>query len=330
MSNWIALLLLAACSSAPAIELPNGSPGIGFDDLRFSARLHRVLVPGGRSGNLALIDPSTHAITTIGGFSTTTSFDSGGHDFGITSVDDLGSLLVVTDRTSGRISLVDVDRAAVAADAVLGSSPDYVRWVAATSELWVTEPGREAIDVFSVTLTPPAVQPSGQIAVPGGPESLAVDQTRGRAFTHLWDGGTVAIDVRTRTVGPRWSNGCNDSRGIAIDEARGFVFAGCAEGRVTVLDAVDGHKVSELWEVDGVDVIDFSPSRRHLYAPGQISANTAIIGVSTSGELGLLAKEDGTLYGHCVTTDDAGQAFVCDPRGGALLVIHDAFDAITR
>lgn len=330
MSNWIALLLLAACGSAPAIELPNGSPGIGFDDLRFSARLHRVLVPGGRSGNLALIDPSSHAITTIGGFSTTTSFDSSGHDFGITSVDDLGSLLAVTDRTSGRISLVDVDRAAVSADAVLGSSPDYVRWVAATSELWVTEPGREAIEVFSVTLAPPAVQSSGQIAVPGGPESLVVDQTQGRAYTHLWDGGTVAVDVRTRTVGPRWNNGCNDSRGIAIDEAHGFVFAGCAEGRVTVLDAVDGHKVSELWEVDGVDVIDFSPSRRHLYAPGQISANTAIIGVSTSGELGLLTREDGTLYGHCVTTDDAGQAFVCDPRGGALLVIHDPFDAITR
>jgi hypothetical protein len=44
----------------------------------------------------------------------------------------------------------------------------------------------------------------------------------------------------------------------------------------------------------------------------------------------LLAKEDGTLYGHCVTTDDAGQAFVCAPPGGALFVIHDAFDAITR
>jgi len=37
------------------------------------------------------------------------------------------------------------------------------------------------------------------------------------------------------------------------------------------------------------------------YSHGQISANTAIIGVSTSGELGLLAKEDGTLYGHCIT-----------------------------
>ncbi|HZJ65628.1 MAG TPA: hypothetical protein VFD36_19095, partial [Kofleriaceae bacterium] len=192
----VLLPLAAACTSPPAIELPGARPGIGFDDLRYSARLHRVLVPGGRSGNLALVDPDTHDIRTIGGFSTSASFDAGGHDFGITSVDDLGSLLAVSDRTSGKVSLVDVDR--------------------------------------------------------------------------------------------------------------GFVFAACAEGRVAVLDAKDGHVVSDSWVVDGVDVIDFSLSRRHLYAPGQISANLGIFGVSTTGALGVLAIEDGTLYGHCVTTDDAG------------------------
>jgi hypothetical protein len=330
MSTWWLLPLVAACTSPPAIELPDAAPGIGFDDLRYSARLHRVLVPGGRSGNLALVDPDTHDIRTVGGFSTSSSFDSGGHDFGITSVDDLGSLLAVTDRTSGRISLVDVDRMTVVADASVGGSPDYLRWIAATSELWVSEPSREAIEVFSVTLAPPSVTPSGTIAVPGGPESLVVDQIHGRAFTHLWNGGTVAVDVRSRTVGATWSNGCNDSRGIAIDEARGFVFAGCAEGRVAVLDASDGHVISDSWVVDGVDVIDFSPSRRHLYAPGQISANLGIFGVSAAGELGLLGIADGTLYGHCVTTDDAGHAFVCDPRGGKLLVDDDHFDPITR
>src|SRR5207247_1468062 len=48
------------CTSTPAgdrVDLPSGTVGIGFDDLRYSATLHRVLVPGGRSGNLDLIDP---------------------------------------------------------------------------------------------------------------------------------------------------------------------------------------------------------------------------------------------------------------------------------
>jgi DNA-binding beta-propeller fold protein YncE len=330
MSKWLLLPLAAACTSPPAIELPGARPGIGFDDLRYSARLHRVLVPGGRSGNLALVDPDTHDIRTIGGFSTSASFDAGGHDFGITSVDDLGSLLAVSDRTSGKVSLVDVDRMTVVAEASVGGSPDYLRWIAATSEIWVSEPSRERIEVFSVTLAPPSIAPVGTIAVPGGPESLVIDQSHGRAFTHLWNGGTVAVDVHNRTVGATWSNGCNGSRGIAIDEDRGFVFAACAEGRVAVLDAKDGHVVGDSWVVDGVDVIDFSPSRRHLYAPGQISANLGIFGVSTTGALGVLAIEDGTLYGHCVTTDDAGHAFVCDPRGGRLLVDDDNFDPITR
>lgn len=329
IARWLALVLASGCTSATEIELPGGSPGIGFDDLRYSPRLHRVLAPGGRSGHLALVDPDTFEVTTIGGFSTTATFD-GGHDFGMTSVDDLGSLLVVTDRTSRRVSLVDVDRGEVVADAPTGGGPDYVRWVATTSEVWISEPGAEHIEVFTVTLAPPSIVKSGSIAVPGGPESLVIDQASGRAFTHLWDGGTVAVDVRTRAVGETWRNGCADSRGIAFDEVGNFVLAGCAEGRVTVLDATTGRVVSESWELDGVDVIDFSPSRRHLYAAGQISANLGIFGVSSSGELGLLGREDGTLYGHCVTTDDAGHAFVCDPRGGRLLVDDDPFGRITR
>src|SRR4051812_16680957 len=41
------------------IALPGGPPGIGFDDLRFSAALGGVLVPAGRSGNVDLIDPAS-------------------------------------------------------------------------------------------------------------------------------------------------------------------------------------------------------------------------------------------------------------------------------
>jgi hypothetical protein len=30
---------------------------------------------------------------------------------------------------------------------------------------------------------------------------------------------------------------------------------------------------------------------------------------------------------HCVTTDDSGHAYVCDPKRGALLVIVDPYPA---
>ena len=47
--------------------MPAGSAGIGFDDLRYSATLHRVLAPAGRTGTLDLIDPDTLAVTSISG-----------------------------------------------------------------------------------------------------------------------------------------------------------------------------------------------------------------------------------------------------------------------
>jgi hypothetical protein len=42
-----------------AIQIPGGSAGIGFDDLRYSPSLKRVLVPAGRTGMFVLIDPRT-------------------------------------------------------------------------------------------------------------------------------------------------------------------------------------------------------------------------------------------------------------------------------
>ena len=42
-------LLLAAGESMTPLPLPGGENGIGFDDLRFSPALGRLLVPAGRS-----------------------------------------------------------------------------------------------------------------------------------------------------------------------------------------------------------------------------------------------------------------------------------------
>jgi len=300
------------------IDLPGGAAGIGFDDLQYSPRLHRVLAPAGRTGKLALVDPVSRAVSIVGGFSASDHFD-GGHDFGITSVADTGTELAVTDRTRRELLLVDSEHAAITARTALASGPDYVRWIAPTRELWVTEPDAERIEVFSLE----PLKHSAAIAVPGGPESLVIDTAHGRAYTHLWKGKTVAIDLRTHAVAPPIANGCEASRGIEVDPPHEFVFAGCADGKLAV---VSGDRViSSITPVRGMDIIAWSSAKRHVYLAGSQSADVAIIGVSGRGELTPLGKAVGAQGGHCVTTDDAGHAFVCDPRGGRLIAVDDRY-----
>src|SRR5205823_6201582 len=131
----------------------------------------------------------------------------------------------------------------IVASAKLASSPDYVRWVETTSEVWVTQPDSDRIEIFSVP-GGPAPKPAhvAFIAVKDGPESLVIDVTRKKAFTHLWKSASVVIDLRSRAVLSTWPNGCADSRGIALDARRGFLFAGCAEGKAVVLDIDHGGK----------------------------------------------------------------------------------------
>jgi len=303
----LVLLLLVA------IDLPGGKPGIGFDDLQYSPRLKKVLAPGGRSGKLDLIDPATGAVTSIGGFSTAKSFD-GGHDFGITSVADTGSALAVTDRSSGELVLIENDK--ITTRAKLASGPDYVRWVPATKELWVTEPEAEQIEVFSA-----AGKSLAKIAVKGGPESLVI--AGGTAYTHLWKGATVEIDVAKRAITATYKNGCGGSRGIAVDDKHGFVFAGCADGTLTVMKA--GKVIAKVKPIDGQDIIAWSPAKRHLYLAGSRSADMAVVAVGDDGTLKVLGKGAGAKGGHCVTTDDAGHAYVCDPGGGRLIANTDTY-----
>ncbi|MDE3156259.1 MAG: hypothetical protein KGN76_14250 [Acidobacteriota bacterium] len=313
--------------TAPAprfVALPGGSAGIGFDDLQFSARLDRVLIPAGRTGDLDLLDPATDAVTTIKGFSATGRF-AGGHGEGITSVTEDGRWLFVTDRTADRIDVIDAAARKTVASARLASGPDYVRFVAPTHELWVSEPGRDRIEVFRLTGdAPPTPVHESFIPVPGGPESLVIDATHSRAYTHLWAGKSVAIDLKARRIVGTWSNGCRGSRGIALDPAHGWLFAGCAEGKAVVMDlARGGAQIGSLRAGAGVDIIDYSPALRHLYVPGATSATLSILAVSPEGRLSLVATVPAASGSHCVVADTHGHAYVCDPRRGGLIVVPD-------
>jgi DNA-binding beta-propeller fold protein YncE len=303
-----------------AIDLPGGSIGVGFDDLRYAPALGAVLAPAGRSGRLDLVDPATGKVTPISGFSEAATW-GGGHDQGVTSADEGAGLLFATDRTSGELVLLDPKARKVVSRTKLGGAPDYVRFVPATKEVWVTEPDSERIEIFRLdaSAAPPSAVSVGSIAVKGGPESLVVDSKGGRAYTHLWDGETVAIDVARRTTVGKWKNGCRGSRGIALDESRGLLFAGCAEGKAVVMSAADGRELASASSGDGVDIIDYDAGSRRLFLPGGKSATMAIFDVSPDGKLSLVRVVPTAAGSHCVAAAPNGSAFVCDPKKGRLL-----------
>lgn len=324
----LASLVAAPVAAQPVkpLPLPDGKAGIGFDDLRYDAALGRLVIPAGRTGNVDLIDPQSLAITPIGGFSKIARYDAG-HGQSVTSVDVGGGFLFATDRTARSLAVVDLKAGRIVARAALAGTPDYVRFVAATREVWVTEPGKHGIEVFSLgAATPPQPTHAAFIDTPGGPESLVVDGARGRAYTHKWKKETMAIDPKTRAVVATWPAGCGDPRGIALDERRGFLLIGCDDGTATVLDVAHGGKLlSTAKSGSGVDIIAYDAGRAHLYLPGDESATVAILGLSAAGALTVLGTAPTVKEAHCVTTDERGNAYVCDPQHGQLLVVHDPY-----
>ena len=184
--------------------------------------------------------------------------------------------------------------------------------------MWVTEPDKDQIEVFRLSdQAGSAPSHAALIPIENGPESLVVDATRGRAYTHLWSDTTLAIDLKTKAVVARWKNRCKDSRGIALDEGKGFLFVGCSEGRAAVLDvAHDGKVLGDLQTgATGVDIIDYDKTLHHLYFPGGKNATLAILGVGSGGSLTELGKTTSPAGGHCVVSDQAGPPLRLRPQG---------------
>ena len=312
-----------AAPGAPSrrIAIPGGARGIGFDDMGYVPELHRVVVPAGQTGALALIDPEPLALTLIPGI-TTPRRAAQGHGEGTTSVAYARGFLFASDRDTHQVVIVDPRNSSVLGRVPLSGGPDYLRYDPVTRELWVTEPGARQIEIFGVDFAPsPTLRRVATIAVPGGPESLIIDARRGLAYTNLWKRETLVIGVASRRIEARWPNGCEGSRGLAWDAQSRFLFVGCAEGKVDVLDAGHGGRVLGTAATGrGVDIIAYDAARHRVYAPGARSATMTTLHVDPHGHL-TLEKVYRTAHGaHCVAVDPAGRAFVCDPRHGRVLV----------
>jgi DNA-binding beta-propeller fold protein YncE len=338
----LAVLLAAICGwglTGPAwssdipterVQLPGGEAGIGFDDLQFSPVLKQVLVPGGRTGSLFLISAATHEVTVIGGFSSKESY-KGGHGDGTTSACEAGGLVYASDRGTGDVKIVDPAARKIVGSVHLAASSDYVRCLAASRELWVTEPGKEQIEVLALGADGRSATSVGKVSAPGGPEALVLDTQRMRGYTHTWKGTSYAIDLKKRAIVETWSNGCEGARGIALDEKKGWLFVGCEEGKAVALEVLSGKVLSNLTAGSGIDSIGYAASLGQVFVPGGDSADLSILRLSPSGQLSLLGKVPTGPDAHTVAFDpDSRSVFVGLPEKGQVLIFKDAFEASSR
>src|SRR5262249_1123617 len=153
-------------------------------------------------------------------------------------------LLFAIDRTTLKLDVVDPAAGEIIKSTSLITSPDYIRYVPPTNELWVTEKSASKIEVFSLS-NEPVPQPTSTraISVTNGPEALVIDPTRGLAYTNFAKKGqTIAIDLKTHEKQDPWPNGCTATRGMVLDEARGILFVACKEGKIVPLDVNNGGK----------------------------------------------------------------------------------------
>jgi hypothetical protein len=305
-----------------AVSVPGGAPGVGFDDMRFSAALAQLLVPAGRTGDLELVDPSSEQIATVDGFSSQATY-AGNTSFGVTSADEGKGVIYATDRTSKMLARVEPGSRTITATLALASTPGYVRYVAPTSEVWISEPETSQIEIVSLDAHGGvALANAGSISVDGA-ESLEVDPLRGLAFTNSAT-HTIAIDVAKRAVAGTWTNGCTTARGLAVDVGRGWVIVGCSEGKLVVLDEQSGATLGAATTHTGVDRVAYDPSRGRVYVPSSTAAALDVLQVHSKGVPSLLGSLKAPTGTHCAVTPGAGNVFVCAPSLGQVVFVFDS------
>ena len=328
----ILILLADAAVAAPApapapapeattLALPGGPP-VGMDYLAFDPATGRLWIPAGNTARVNVLDTKSGKLEAVEGFATE---KRGERTAGPSSASAGEGHVYVGNRAGSQVCAVDAKTLARQGCLTLASSPDGLQYIAATKELWVTTPRDKSVTVLDLK-DPAAPKAGGKIAFEGEPEGYAIDAGRGLFYTNLEDKDlTLAVDARTRKIIATWKPACGESgpRGLALDEARRYLFVACAAGKVKVLDAgKDGALLGELTlGGGGVDNIDWSPARKLLYAASAKAGTLVVAKVSEQGKPEALFTAKTATGGRSAFVDGDGTAYVPDSPGGRLLVV---------
>lgn len=313
--------------AATPIALPGATGAVGLDYLAVDRTRGRVWVPAGETGSVDVIDEATGKITRIEGFPTKERDNHGAKRVVGPSSATVGEAHVyVGNRATSDVCAVDAVKLTRGACVVLPSSPDGLQYVSATKEVWATTPRDKSITVIDAS-APDKLTIKSKITLDGAPEGYAVDQARGIFYTNLEDANkTVVLDVKEHHVAATWEPRCGSDgpRGLALDEAKGWLFVACTD-HVQVLDAGhSGAPLSQLATGAGVDNIDYLAARGQLYVVSGKTATFTVAHAEGKGVLTLVATTPTAPGTRVVVAGRDGTAYVADGQQGRVMMLKPA------
>ncbi|HEX3593459.1 MAG TPA: hypothetical protein VHU80_00095 [Polyangiaceae bacterium] len=282
-------------------------------------------MPAGSTGSVDVLDVSSGTFTRIEGFATAEREGHGKKRIVGPSAGSVGDgFAYIGNRATNEVCPVDVMTLKAGKCLKLPAATDGVVYVAPSKEVWVTLPKEQTLAVLDVS-KPGTLKPKATIKVEGAPECYAVDEGHGVFFTNLEDeGGTVAIDIKTRKVKATWNPHCGPDgpRGLAFDATHDFVIVACTD-HVQVLDAShDGALLGKLDTGAGVDNIDYVDATHLLYAAAGKASRLTVASVDAKGQLSVVATGETSEGARNAVADANGSAYVADSQRARLLVFE--------
>ena len=274
----------------------------GWDYLTYDPARHHLFLSHGTQ--VEVVDPDAGLV--VGRIPET----PGVH--GIALAPALGRGFISNGRDSS-VTVFDLATlATVAKVRVTGRNPDAIMFDSATGRVFTFNGGGQS----ATAIDGAADSVVGTLALGGKPE-FAVADGQGGAFVNIEDRSEiVSFDTRSLTIRARWPmTGCEEPSALAYDPAHQRLFAGCANQRLTVVDATSGRVVTSAPIGEGVDAGAFDP------ATGLVFASTG------DGHLSVLREQapDSLTPVASVETQRGARTMALDPVTHRVFVVTAAF-----
>lgn len=316
------------------INLPGATGAVALDYFAYDRATGKLWVPASNTGSVDVIDEVTDAVSQITGFETG-EIERRGRKItvGPTAASVGDGVIYIGNRGNGTLCVIDAKTLArgecvpVSADHAV--TPDGVVYVATAHELWVTlrpkagdSAAAKSLEIFDAS-DPHHLKPKTKIPLNGLAEGYAVDNQRGLFYTNIEEAGkTAAIDAWSHKVVAKWNPG-SDLQGLALDDARRFLFVACGDHVVSLDAGHDGKVLDSIKTGPGLDNIDYSPDRKVLYAAASQAATLTVAEVDDYGKFHLKSTVPTVKGARGVVAGKGETAYLIDPAEGCILkLIH--------